>query len=508
MTAPLRSLQSFFSRLKHHSPRVMLGVLAVPLVIGTGLVSAPAFLGGGDAEASTSTQESDWYTVAPRTFNLSLIASGELEAREKVEVKCKVGGQTRILELIEEGVQVEKGQQLARLAEEDLTERLENAQLDLESAKADLSNAEQTMVIKQNEAESQRREAELKLAMAELELAKWTEGDVPQKKRDLELTLETAERNLERYRRDYELSQQLYEEKFISLGELEDDEIRVIEAENAMQTAKLAIEVYEKYTLPKERRKFSSDVEQAKSQLERTLRQNESDLAQAEARLISRQRRLKIRERRVDELKEQLENTVVTAPEAGMVVYATSVGPRWRRRDPLTEGRDVRWDETLFLLPDTTEMVASVRVHEAVLPEVETGQPVNISIDARPNDVVRGEVISIAVMAEESGWMNPDLREYTVRAALPENMKDLKPAMRCTTEIIVGRVEDKLAVPIQAVFADGNERFVYIEQPGGVARQTVETGRASETFVEITSGLETGQRVLLRAPEPNEVVDS
>lgn len=501
-------IQSLPSKLKQRSTGVVLGVIVVPLLIGTGLVSAPALFGGDRSGNASSVQDSDWYTVSRRSFDLTLIASGELEAREQVEVKCRVGGKTRILELIEEGVQVEKGQQLARLAGEDLSERLENAQLDLESAKADLSNAEQTMVIKQNEAESQRREAELKLAMAELELAKWTEGDVPQKKRDLELKLETARRNLERYRRDYELSKQLYDEKFISLGELEDDEIRVIEAENEMETAKLAIEVYEKYTLPKERRKFTSDVEQAKSQLERTLRKNESDLAQAQARLISRQRRLKIREERVAELKEQLENTVVTSPEAGMVVYATSVGPRWRRRDPLTEGRDVRWDETLFLLPDTTEMVASVRVHEAVLPEVETGQTVNISIDARPDEVVQGEVISIAVMAEESGWLNPDLREYIVRAALPENMDDLKPAMRCTAEIIVGRVKDKLAVPIQAVFADGNDRFVYIEQGGGVARQPVETGNASDTFVEIADGLEAGQRVLLRTPEPNEIVDS
>jgi len=505
MSSLLRSLQARFSRTKRLPSGVVLGAVIAPLLIGTGLVSFPAFL-GGDSGNKMVGEASDWYTVDRRSFNLSLIAAGELESRNKVEVKCRVGGQTRILELIEEGVRVEKGDQLARLADEELGERLETAQLDLERAKADLTNSEQNLVIKRNEAESNRRAAELKLAMAELELAKWTEGDVPQKKRDLQLKLETAKRNLERYKRDLELSKQLYEEKFISLGELEDDEIRVIEAENALATAKLDFEVYEKYTLPKERRKITSDVEQAKTELERTLRKNESELARAEADLISRQRTLKIRTNRVAEYEEQLKNTVVTAPEDGMVVYATSVGPHWRRRNPLVEGRQVRWDETLFLLPDTNQMVASVRVHEAVLPQVENGQTVNVSIDARPDGVVEAEVISIAVMAEDGGWLNPDLREYIVRAALPKNMDGLKPAMRCSAEIIVGRVKDQLAVPIQAVFAEGDERFVYVQQGNGVTRHPVETGRASETFVEITGGLDTGKRVLLRTPQPFEIV--
>jgi HlyD family secretion protein len=102
--------------------------------------------------------------------------------------------------------------------------------------------------------------------------------------------------------------------------------------------------------------------------------------------------------------------------------------------------------------------------------------------------------------------MNPDLREYAVRVELPEDAAGkLKPAMRATGEVTIGRVENTLAVPVQAVFTEGEDRFCYVPTMGGhVKKIPVSIGRANESFAEVTKGLSEGDRVLLRRPRPGE----
>jgi HlyD family secretion protein len=483
-------------------PLLLLGVLGVGVA-----------LWGADDEpkrAARSAADSDFYRVTRGNFDLVVIASGELEAKRQVDLKCMVKQQTAVVELVPEGQQVQAGDVLVKLDDTVVRQKLEQAELDAETARADRKSAAENMLIIQSENESAHRAAQVQLSLSELALAQWREGDVPQRRRELKLALEKAQRDLVTAKRDLELSKQLYEEKFIALGELEDDEIKVIEAENALATADLALQIYERYTLPKDQQQFESDVAQARAELDRTVQMNQSKIAQAEASLSGKTRSLLIREQQLKDLKEELEHCIIRAPQSGLVVYASSVGnSRWRG-EPMSVGRSVRFAESLMLLPDTQQMVAALRVHEAKLPQVQPGQRVNVTIDARRGEPLPGEVASIAVMAESGGWLNPDLREYTVRVDLPPEIdKSLKPAMRASGQILVGTVEDALAIPVQAVFVEGRTRYVLM--PAGtnrVRKQPVTIGRASDTLVEIVGGLREGDRVLLRQPKPGELIES
>jgi HlyD family secretion protein len=184
--------------------------------------------------------------------------------------------------------------------------------------------------------------------------------------------------------------------------------------------------------------------------------------------------------------------------------------PFWRRNNPIIPGRQVSQNESIFVLPDTAQMVAALKVHEALLPQVKAGQQATVNVDARPGAPVQGKVYAIAVMAEDSGWMNPDVREFVVRVDLDLSAAAaaaLKPAMRATGTITIGHVENALAVPVQAVISEGLESFCYV--PGGgdkVRKQAVKIGRSSETFVEIVAGLSVGDQVLLRKPRPGQVL--
>ena len=83
---------------------------------------------------------------------------------------------------------------------------------------------------------------------------------------------------------------------------------------------------------------------------------------------------------------------------------------------------------------------------------------------------------------------------------------ELRPSMRCVGNITLDQVEDALSVPIQSIFREGRSAFVYVPTSGGFAQQKVTLGRASELSVEIINGIEKGDQVLLREPQPIEIV--
>lgn len=486
------------------------GVAALLLAAVAVIVLGAAYMTVGDSASraadGVAALSGDWYAVSPASFDLTISASGELESREKVEVKSQVHGRPAIIEIVDEGTFVEEGDLLFRLESDETANALEQATLDAEAARSQTEAARQELEIQINETESARRAAEVKLSLARLELQRWQKGELVTRRNQLQLALEKAKRRVERAKRDYELSRELYDQKFISLNELEDAEIEQIEATDALKTAKLNIEVFESYEYLRDKQEYESDVEQAEAELDRTIRKNESTLERHRSKLASEQRQLAIRLQRQKDLEAQLAATEVFAPRDGLVVYASSVGRR--RGDPIDEGREVRYGETVLFLPDTRRMVANVRIHEALIGQVELGQEADVVIDARRHATVPGEVISKAVTPEDGGWWNPNLREYEVRIGLPSNIEGLKPAMRCSAKVLVGRVEDTWAVPVQCVYTEGNQRYVHTPAGNGRVRRTpVTIGRASQTLVEVTEGLRRGDHVLLRDPRLGEVLD-
>ncbi|MEM6333341.1 MAG: efflux RND transporter periplasmic adaptor subunit [Planctomycetota bacterium] len=496
-----------------HHPKGMATITIAALLVAGLIVVAGVWAfwpsgGSGSGDDASSVEGAQWYRVAERSFPLTVVAMGELQASDQTEVVSEVEGRVAIVEIVEEGTFVERGDVLVVLESSQIAEKVEQERLSVEQALIDMTSAEQELEIERNESASNIRDAEVKLELAELDLAKWEAGEVLQKRRELKLALEKAERRVTRAKEDLEDSRMLYEEKFISYSELDGNIVEEIEAEAALETAKLDIEVYETYSFTRDKTQKETAVIQARESLELTKRNAERSISRDQATLVSRQRRHRMRSERLSELETQLAATTITAPEAGLVVYSTSIGPRWRRDNPIREGREVHQRETILLLPDTRSMVASVKVHEAELSKIQPGQSATITINATEGDApLQGEVLTVAVMAEDSGWLNPNLREYRVRIELPaDKAVDLKPGMRASAEIEVGYVEDALAVPLHAVHTEGEERFVYVGEGRMVRRQPVQIGEASETYVEIDEGLAADDRVLLRQPEPGEII--
>jgi len=239
-------------------------------------------------------------------------------------------------------------------------------------------------------------------------------------------------------------------------------------------------------------------------------RKNESELASKQASVTNAERQLAVREQRVEELEEQVVNTRILAPTSGLVVYATSLERGWRGNDdPLDVGSEISPNEEIIHLPNSEQMIASIKVHESLIGRIDAGQPSSVRIDAIRGESFKGTVDSVGVVAESGGWRDPNLREYTVKVVIDGDNanRDLKPSMRADAEIRLGRVEDVLTVPVQAVFRAGEVAYVYEKQGDRYVRTPVRIGRRSTTEAEVVAGLEGGERVLLREPRPGEVID-
>ena len=73
--------------------------------------------------------------------------------------------------------------------------------------------------------------------------------------------------------------------------------------------------------------------------------------------------------------------------------------------------------------------------------------------------------------------------------------------MSAEVEILVDRLEDVVYVPVQAVTYYDDQRVVYVAGRGAPQRRPIEVGSFSDSFIEIVSGLEEGEQVLLLPPQ-------
>ncbi len=202
-----------------------------------------------------------------------------------------------------------------------------------------------------------------------------------------------------------------------------------------------------------------------------------------------RQQQLKL-----TQLQELAKQFVVTAPKDGMVIYARS----WDGK--IQAGSQIRaWDPVVAELPDLSEMVSKTYVNEVDISRVRKGQDVNIKIDAFPDKSYSGLVLQVANIGEQ--LRNYDSKVFEVIIQLNAADSILRPAMTSSNEIITDVLEDKLFIPLEALYKD-TLTFVYKEVNGQAVKQEVLSSWTNENEVVIVKGLEAGDRVYL-SPPPN-----
>jgi len=489
------------------------------VLLALALVGVTAVVGGGwwlihsagSDKRNANASSPEWATAQVQDISISVIAEGDLVAKNDVDIFNLIEhpDDERIRDIVEEGTWVNAGDKLYTLSSPGLLSDHEEWESRVREAQADLLEAQQNLAIEREVAASAEAKAQLDLDLARLAQQEWANGTDRQRQSDLNLALEKAQRELEIATREYGFSVELNEQDFISATELEQDYIRQIEARNALATAELDIEVYNNYERVMTERLMSSDISQAEDELRRTQNKNENKMELMTAQVESRANELAQRQTRFAELTQMVANLEGFAPQSGIVMYSSTIGNRRERWYTIRPGTEVRGGWRIMVISDTSQLVANLYVHESRINDIRRQQEVAISVNARPDEVFMGTITEKKNSAMQDGGNNPHLRQYQVLADMPPDLgNDIRPGMNCSAEIYIGQIPDALCVPIQAVHTEGNDHFVYVAaaQQGRVRRQNIEIGGASDTLVQIVSGIDVGTHVLLRNPSPGEVV--
>lgn len=493
---------------------LVVGVAAAAtwLVTGlfTGLFTSKSDRHTASAPFSAGTTELELHTVDRMDFDMIIPVSGELAALRQVEVRNLLEGRSVITEIVPEGRRVQKGDVLVKFASEESADKIKDMQDKLKTAQTEAVSNEQALAIKQNERASEIEKAQLQVKLAQLALDGWTNGELVSKRQQLATALEAATIDAERQRKRFGESDALVTKGFISRDEYEKDRIGLIQADAKAKQSTLDIEVYEKFQRPQDEAKKGSDLDQATAERVRTEQKKNSEIVKAQSDLESAQFRSKTALERLTQGQRQLENTTIKSPADGLVVYASSLeSGGWGRSDgsPPAVGTELRPNELVMIIPDTSQMVAYLKVSEALSGRIKPDQEVTIFGDANPTIPIRGTVMNVSVLAESGGWRDPNRRDYKVRVLLDEvDSLALKPSMRCKASILLGRAVDVLSIPVQAVFRQGAASFVYVPDGDGFSQRLVVLGRSSEMDIEVLSGLDAGNQVLLREPSLDEIV--
>lgn len=173
----------------------------------------------------------------------------------------------------------------------------------------------------------------------------------------------------------------------------------------------------------------------------------------------------------------------VPAPADG-VVMARNVTP----------GTVVTPASDLFLISNLASLWAIAEVNEEYLGRLRIGMPVRVSVQAYPDEVFRGRIGKLG----ES--LNAQTRTIQVRVDLSNNRARLKPEMYAAVEIELGAGGQTLTVPAESVQDVRGQSVVFVRTDGDTFEvRSVQTGRTLNGSYEITSGLQDGEVIAIRA---------
>ena len=177
-------------------------------------------------------------------------------------------------------------------------------------------------------------------------------------------------------------------------------------------------------------------------------------------------------------LKKQIEALHMTAEHSGIL-----------QRIDVEKGQQVSKGQALALVVDTTRLKAVIQISESKAHLLSVGLPVQLRV---ANESLAGTIVRILPTADEG--------QITLEVSLPEPLPpSIRPEMTAEAKIRIMQIHDTLSIdrPVNAI-PDAAGYLYTINTAGTEARiQTVEFGSAATSRIQILSGLEEGQQVIL-----------
>ena len=178
-----------------------------------------------------------------------------------------------------------------------------------------------------------------------------------------------------------------------------------------------------------------------------------------------------------------LENTILRSPLNGVVTA--------RNYD---KGDMYAMTQPIFVVQQITPVKLIIGVSEKEYTRVHKGDEVRIEADALPGQTFTGKVNRLYPT------IDPATHTFSVEVLVPNADRALRPGMYTRTTITF-RVNHSIVVPDAAVLKQqgSGQRYVFVANADGtVSTRTVEPGVHFDSNYEILSGLQEGDRVVVK----------
>ena len=162
----------------------------------------------------------------------------------------------------------------------------------------------------------------------------------------------------------------------------------------------------------------------------------------------------------------------------------------------------------LLTIADLSVMEVEVEVDETDVVRVELNQEAEIRVDAFPDDIIMGKVTEIGSSALQIVSASQESKDFKVVITLENPPTNLKPGLSASADIITARKQGVLAIPISALvikeidmdtdqLQKSQQEGVYVVENDRVKFQHVQKGIMGELKIEIISGLEKEQEIVV-----------
>jgi multidrug resistance efflux pump len=523
----------------------------IPVAVLAALAGGGAWLllrDSGSAAASVPT-----WTVRKDTLEILVTEGGSVQPLKDTPVISKVEGDTQILSIVPEGTvvteeDVAKGLVLVELDASEIRNKINRQAIAVADAAAGLAQAEAALEILKNQNDSDLRKAQLDVRFAHLDLEKYLGTDVAgraaeappapkaapaaagappapaeprsvvaalvndpalggealQQKRKLQADIDLANEEATRAKDKLAWTEKLLGKGYVSADEREADRLALKRQEVALEQAKTALDLFDRYEFGKQVESFLSTLLEAKEAQRRTESKTASALADAQADLRSKEARRRLEDDLMAKLAEQEKSCVIRATRPGIVVYATSVdrGNYMGDQSPIQAGTKIHERQAILSIPDPQSTGVRVNVHESALDKVKVGQEARVRVDAFPDRAFRGRVARVSTVPNaQNRWNSPDLKVYATDVAIESAPPDVRTGLSARVEIRVAEIPNALAVPNSAIAYVRGKPNVWVRGPGGDGPRPVVLGMASDRMIEVKQGLAEGDVVLLAPPK-------
>lgn len=420
----------------------------------------------------------------------SYLASGRVTS-QTVGVSPEVSG--KILEItVDETDKVTKGQVLVVVEDQDQTARIANLEAGLATARSYRDESRRRLVAKQQQLRTNRSKAD-----AELDRALWRFKELQKGARQEEILraeaiLDSTKAELEQARKERERTELLFDEDIVSEAQLERVRSRekMLVAQRTQASNSLAM--LKQGPTPETLAAGRADVAVAQAIVEQA-DDAETEVSVLEQQLESRELEMVRAQRDLEQAQLRWSRSKLLAPDDGIVTQ--------RLKDA---GEIAHYGAPVLTLMLSEDLWIEADVAEQDADFVRQSQRVTVTFPARPGETFQGTVEKVAPSLETPEGSPGSARFLHIEVKLDDKVEGLRAGLEADVKGVLNLARDAVLLPRHAVFTNDGNSFVLVVRDRKVAKAPVVMGAFTSSQVEIKSGLNEGDEVIVEGAQPHQ----